>query len=132
VSTSEHEEKSRLRTRDRRLYMARLERSRVQYVFHFRLVPEAFNREPMHRKGKPYHLFSHIFLPPFAHIISITHAGLVDPCVIGIIFHKLRSKYMRKQMVDFNAIISNIYFDRAKDIEGHNCYERMFNMTNIW
>ena len=53
-------------------------------LFYFRLVPEAFNCEPVHRKGKPYHLFSHMFLPPFAHIISITHAGLADPCVIGI------------------------------------------------
>ena len=54
-------------------------------LFYFRLVPEAFKCEPMHRKGKPYHLFSHIFLPPFVYIISITHAGLADPCVIGII-----------------------------------------------
>ena len=54
-------------------------------LFYFRLVPEAFKCEPMHRKGKPYHLFSHIFLPPFVYIISITHAGLADPCVIGIL-----------------------------------------------
>jgi hypothetical protein len=38
----------------------------------------------MHRKGKPYHLFSQIFLPSFAHITLITHAGLIGPCVIGI------------------------------------------------
>ena len=64
--------------------MATLRKVTCSVRFHFRLVPEAFNREPMHRKGKPYHLFSHIFLPSFAHIISITHAGLIDPCVIGI------------------------------------------------
>ena len=34
-------------------------------LFYFRLVPEAFKCEPMHRKGKPYHLFSHIFRPEF-------------------------------------------------------------------
>ena len=60
-------------------------------LFYFRLVPEAFKCEPMHRKGKPYHLFSHIFLPPFVYIISITHAGLADPCVIGIIIKKFDS-----------------------------------------
>ena len=82
-----------------------------------------------HKMNEGNNGWDHIFLPSFAHIISITHAGLIDPCVIGIIFHKLRSKYMRKQMVDFNALISNIYFDRSKDLEGHNCCERMFNMT---
>ena len=34
-------------------------------LFYFRLVPEEFNCEPVHRKGKPYHLFSHIFRPEF-------------------------------------------------------------------
>ena len=49
-------------------------------------VPEALNCELMHRKGKPYHLFSHIFLPSFAHtcIISNTHVGIIGPWVIGI------------------------------------------------
>ena len=65
--------------------MATLRKVTCSVRFHFRLVPEAFNREPMHRKGKPYHLFSHIFRLEFAHIISITYAGLIDPCVIGIV-----------------------------------------------
>jgi hypothetical protein len=56
---------------------------------------------------------THIFLPSFAHITLITHAGLKGPCVIGIIFRKLRSKYMGKKMVDFNAKRGTklIYFD---------------------
>ena len=42
-------------------------------------VPEALKCELMHRKGKPYYLFSYIILPSFAHIISITHAGPLAP-----------------------------------------------------
>ncbi len=46
---------------------------------------------------------AHIFLPPFARIIIITLIGPLGLCVIQIILHKLRSKYMEKQMVDFNV-----------------------------
>ena len=38
----------------------------------------------------------HIFLTSFVYIIQII-------LIIGIILHKLRSKYMRKHKVEFNA-----------------------------
>ena len=75
-------------------------------LFYFRLVPEAFKCEPMHRKGKPYHLFSHIFLPPFVYIISITHAGLADPCVIGI-FIARGSVYMSWFITRLTMVFKN-------------------------
>ena len=65
MSTSEHKEKSQYGTRDRRIYSAGTKEGHVFSAFLFRLVPEAFKCEPMHRKGKPYHLFSHIFRPEF-------------------------------------------------------------------
>ena len=55
---SEHEQKSRLAARDRGIYKhGRITCSTT--------VPETLNIELKHKKGKPYHLFSHTFRPKF-------------------------------------------------------------------
>ena len=93
-------------------------------LFYFRLVPEAFKCEPMHRNGKPYHLFSHIFLPPFVYIISITHAGLADPCVIGTQpYDSTESKYL-------NLPFALQYFVFCKKFWQLSHYENVLN--NGW
>ena len=57
-------------------------------LFYFRLVPEAFKCEPMHRKGKPYHLFSHIFRPEFVKYNWVLLKGSIAKCD----FEKIPSK----------------------------------------
>ena len=47
-------------------------------------VCQAFKPEQELRNTKLYHLFSHIFLPPFARIIIITLTGPLGLCVIQI------------------------------------------------
>ena len=81
-------------------------------AFYFRLVLEAFNCEPVHRKGKPYHLFSDIFLPSFAHIISITHAGFVDHILMLLEF-TLRRTLICVKRADLEEITSKHHFRRS-------------------
>ena len=47
------------------------------------------------------------YISPFVHSYNpqLYHQAY-SPCIIGIIFHELRSKYMRKQAVDFNTTMN--------------------------
>ena len=83
-------------------------------LFYFRLVPEAFKFEPMHRKGKPYHLFSHIFRPEFVKYNQITYA--VGDCLKNSdndLYQQNQIRYLKFRKVNRKEKISSRGFKIA-------------------
>ena len=98
------------------------------FLFYLFPVTKRFKRGQEPRNSKAYHLFSHIFLPPFACIIIITLTGPYGPCVICIITvqnNNNKKMFMEGRRVGSmqSLIVKVAYFKSIFELAGRNYFQ---------